>query len=281
MATWSFVRRAAESAPYLPDSPPVSIHKTTPLPRETLDAQNATLKTPLMNLFAPLIIIKAPLMNVFAPLMNVFAPLMNVFAPLTNLFAPLTNLFAPLMIIKAPSINLFAPSKVPKTPSPTAKTPQIRPKMAKTGVLRLAKGLEMRAINCSPSCTDMKTIIDELHELYLIGAQFAPVLDFISALEPGAFQKEDTQWVYRPRNFVTLSIHSKRTNNITVCLRGNVQEFAQFEHLPLTPAQAGYCRYKMTTVSQLDAALCHIRRAHELSVRGRSCTQKALKIVEA
>jgi hypothetical protein len=50
--------------------------------------------------------------------------------------------FAPIMV-------MFAPSKVPKTPSPTAKTPQIRPKMAKTGVLGVAKGLERRGVPCS------------------------------------------------------------------------------------------------------------------------------------
>ena len=126
----------------------------------------------------------------------------------------------------------------------------------------------------------MNTIQDELLELPIVGEAFIHVLDFISSLEEGDFVKEGTQWVHRPRNFITISIHSQQAHNVTVCLRGNPQEFAQFEHLPLRPALAGYSRYKMEEIGQLDAALCYIRRAHELSVRGRARTQKTMKIVE-
>jgi hypothetical protein len=126
----------------------------------------------------------------------------------------------------------------------------------------------------------MNTIQEELLELPIIGEAFIHILDFISSLESGEFVKEGTQWVYRPRNFITITIHSQQARNVTVCLRGNPQEFAQFEYLPLRSALAGYSRYKMEEINQLDAALCYIRRAHELSLRGRSRTQKALKIVE-
>ena len=126
----------------------------------------------------------------------------------------------------------------------------------------------------------MDTIQDELLKLPIIGEAFIHVLDFISALESGEFVKEGTQWVYRPRNFVTISVHSQRARNITICLRGNPSEFAAFKHLPITSALNGYSSCKMTEIDQLDAVLCHIRRACELSTRGRSRIQKVLKIVE-
>ncbi len=118
--------------------------------------------------------------------------------------------------------------------------------------------------------------LDELHNPFIV------VLDFIFALTGGNlgnFTKKGTQWVYEP-NFVTFSIHSQRARNVTICLRGNPHEFAQYEHLPLASAQHGYCRCKVESVLQLDAALVYIRRAHELRSKGRHRDQKEQRIVE-
>ncbi len=127
----------------------------------------------------------------------------------------------------------------------------------------------------------------DLHsELESLGNLHNPsivMLDFIFGITDGnlgSFTKRGTQWVYEP-NFITLSIHSQRANNVTICLRGNPHEFAQYNHLPLTPAQHGYCRCKVESVLQLDAALVYIRRAYELWSKGRNRIQKEQKIVEA
>lgn len=126
-----------------------------------------------------------------------------------------------------------------------------------------------------------RTIQDDFGQLSsAVGDAFYPVWDFIKALEEGQFEWESSQWVYRPNNFITITVHYQRAHNVTVCLRGEPEEFPQFTHLPMQKAQNGYSRFKMEEILQLDAALAYVRRAHELSKRGRSRVKKTVKIIE-
>ena len=111
---------------------------------------------------------------------------------------------------------------------------------------------------------------------------------FIYALHPnGDFTRKGDQWVYDP-NFVTISIHYKKSRNIVLCLRGNPQEFDEDKRdfLSLEPAMAGYSRCKITSDCYppdryLAVASYYIERAYELWQRGRTRSQKTPKTIES
>ena len=101
--------------------------------------------------------------------------------------------------------------------------------------------------------------------------------------------KKGDSWVCDP-NFVTFRLHYKLANktgdeskrNITVDLRGNVHEYASehFPHLPLQPAQNGYCRCKVKSLSQLDGLMFYLGRAYELYSRGSTREKLSQNVIE-
>lgn len=101
---------------------------------------------------------------------------------------------------------------------------------------------------------------------------------FVRALDPkGTFRREGQQWVYRPDNFVTFSIHYKRTKNIVLSLRGHSAQYKEpAEKAGLTDAwrdlehgMREYSRYRITSVGHLLAAAYFIRLAFDYPSRGR------------
>jgi len=65
----------------------------------------------------------------------------------------------------------------------------------------------------------------QLDELESVGIGLAK---FARALDPeGRFEREGQQWVNRPDNFVTFSIHYKRRKNIVLSLRGHTVHYKE------------------------------------------------------
>jgi len=125
----------------------------------------------------------------------------------------------------------------------------------------------------------IKNEIAELGDLKDVGLA---LIQYAGSLFPGTTFNATAQgrYVASPKNFVTFKIHSKRTKNITVTLRGNPKEFLQFGELPLKADMAGYSSFKFTEIGQLAAAATYIRRAAELHAAGRVREQKEQKLVE-
>jgi hypothetical protein len=118
---------------------------------------------------------------------------------------------------------------------------------------------------------DLHAEFEELPQLHSI---LITVLDFIFAIHPGDFERDPSGWVYRPDNFVALTVRYKRASHVTFTFRGNVAEFHQLQHLAIEPAQHGYSRCYFDSVLQLDALLFYIRQAHDLYEKGRNRTQQ-------
>jgi hypothetical protein len=115
----------------------------------------------------------------------------------------------------------------------------------------------------------------QLGDLEPVGAALA---EFVRALDPkGLFNWEDPQWVNRPDNFVTFSIHHKRAKNIVLSLRGHSVHYkAPAERAGLTnayydlgPGMREYSTYRITSAAQLLAAAFFIRVAFDYPSRGR------------
>jgi hypothetical protein len=125
--------------------------------------------------------------------------------------------------------------------------------------------------------TDLHAEFEELPHLHSI---LITVLDFIFVIHPGNFERNPSGWVYRPDNFVALTVRYKRANHVTFTFRDNVSEFHQLRHLPLEPAQHGYSRCYFDSVLQLDALLFYIRQAHDLYEQGHEREQQIKGILK-
>jgi len=121
----------------------------------------------------------------------------------------------------------------------------------------------------------LRAELRQLGDLESVGAALAK---FVRALDPkGSFNWEDPQWVNRPDNFVTFSIHHKRVKNIVLSLRGHSVRYKEpAEKAGLTDAYHNlekgmreYSRYGITSAAQLLAAAFFIRVAFDYPSRGR------------
>jgi hypothetical protein len=125
------------------------------------------------------------------------------------------------------------------------------------------------------------TIYEELDRLdSTLNHAGITIIEFVQGLAGGKFLKEERRWVFRPQNFVTLTIHAIRTSNITITLRGNPEEFAPLSQIELKQDRNGYSICKLESIMQLDAVLFHVRRAHKLWLLGKQRSQKRLRVVE-
>ena len=126
------------------------------------------------------------------------------------------------------------------------------------------------------------TLEDDIKKLKGITRVGFSLVDFIRSIHPGEFQLEGNYWVYRPDNFVTIDVHWKRANNITLSLRGAPTEFVTHAGSPLTYGMGNvYSRCKIERADQLDAASYYIRRALELYQRGRSRPIRRPRTIES
>lgn len=116
----------------------------------------------------------------------------------------------------------------------------------------------------------------KLEDLEPVGTALAR---FVRALDPkGRFEPEGDRWVNRPDNFVTFSIHHKRTRNIVLTLRGHLAAYKEpAEKAGLGDAwlkdlerdRASYSRYRIANATQLLAAAHFIKVAFDYQSRGR------------
>jgi hypothetical protein len=127
------------------------------------------------------------------------------------------------------------------------------------------------------------SIPDSLHaELRQLGGLESlgnALAGFVRALDPkGTFKKERQQWVNRPDNFVTFSIHHKRTRNIVLSLRGHTAHYKEPSERAglydewlrkLDHGMREYSMYRITSAAQLLAAAYFIQVAFDYPSRGR------------
>ena len=119
----------------------------------------------------------------------------------------------------------------------------------------------------------MNTIESEIDQLRGITNIGRALVDFARSLRPGEFHLEGKRWVFRPDNFVTMSIHCTRANNLSLSLRGAPSEYDQSDKLKLNSGMGHvYAECKIERRDQLAAAASYIERAHEIYRRGRGRT---------
>jgi hypothetical protein len=92
---------------------------------------------------------------------------------------------------------------------------------------------------------------------------------------------ENEQWVFRPENFVTFRIHYKNTTNITLYLRGEDSEFANWTPKTVRSSVPGYSKIIIESLLQVPEAFLAIQRAYQLFSRGRTRTKRTLTLAEA
>jgi hypothetical protein len=127
----------------------------------------------------------------------------------------------------------------------------------------------------------MSTIESEIAKLRNITNICRGLVDYTRSLRPGEFQLEGNRWVFRPDNFVTMSIHCTRANNLSLSLRGAPSEYDQSDKLPLKSGMGHvYAECKIERPDQLDVAAYHIRRALTLYLRGRERPHTKEKRIE-
>lgn len=120
--------------------------------------------------------------------------------------------------------------------------------------------------------------ISELPHLRNIGLA---LFEFAERLFPqNSFDQDNHgRWVARPENFVTLRVQPQ-AENIAITLRGNPNEFLEFDALELSQDQEGYSIFRISDPSQLRAAAVYISRAAELYRRGRTRTRRQPVLTE-
>jgi hypothetical protein len=123
---------------------------------------------------------------------------------------------------------------------------------------------------------DKVDLFNELSQLGSLADVSIALAKFaISMSKEGHFDREGARWVLRPENYVTLTPHYKRTDNLTVSLYGNHGEFLGFPELELKKGRGNsYSEFKLTRTDQLAAATFYIRRSKELRDQGRARFRK-------
>jgi hypothetical protein len=83
------------------------------------------------------------------------------------------------------------------------------------------------------------------------------------------------KYIAGPDNFISIEVHHKQVNNLTLTLRGYPFEYYKFNELAITPGRPGYSSVKIENPHQLAAAAFYIRRAAEIYKLG---TQREMLI---
>ncbi|MCJ8500132.1 hypothetical protein, partial [Desulfatitalea alkaliphila] len=108
------------------------------------------------------------------------------------------------------------------------------------------------------------------------------LIDYVESLQPGiTFSKKGKRWV-PSENFVTFTIQFVRSKKIVISLRGNPDEFLEFEDLPLKEGM-GYGAYSechLESPKQLPAISMHIKNAYDIYCKGVLRRKKHPTIVE-
>ena len=108
------------------------------------------------------------------------------------------------------------------------------------------------------------------------------LVDYVESLHPQIqFELKNRRWV-PTENFVTFTVQFAQSQNVVISLRGNINEFIEFEELPLREGM-GYGAYSECTLerpNQLPAIAMHIRRAYEIYQMGRTRDKKSIRIIE-
>ena len=118
--------------------------------------------------------------------------------------------------------------------------------------------------------------IPELRHVGIALAQFARTL-----FPDSDFKREGHRWVFRPKNYVTFSVHAARSRHIRLSLRGNRGEFAEHKGAPLTKGRApSWSECIVKHPGQLLAAASYIDRAAQLFTRGRARVRKKQVVTE-
>ncbi len=109
------------------------------------------------------------------------------------------------------------------------------------------------------------TLDEELQRIPELTNIGRALVDFTMSLTDGHFVREGKSWVYRPPNFVTLSVQHARAQNIALSLYGN---WHSIERSPLLPIYAGrnymWVRCTIDSPRQLAAACRYIEQAFML-----------------
>lgn len=128
--------------------------------------------------------------------------------------------------------------------------------------------------------TEIPCAIDQLRK----EAQLLPELadttmalaKYAKTLIPNAkYVKEGERYVLRPENFVTFTVRHKRSQHVTLTLRGFLGEFEIAQELPLKSGRANaYAECNLKNPNGLSAAAAYIQRACQLLKRGARRTLK-------
>ncbi len=125
-------------------------------------------------------------------------------------------------------------------------------------------------------------IEDELLHLPHLENVGVALVQFVRELDPGGdFVQEGGGWLYRPNNFVEFTPRYKRTENITLTLRGGPAEFPDRPDLLLdsdwgvdADGRGGYSRCRIKSAKQLATAALYIETAYDNYKRGRNRTRQ-------
>lgn len=131
------------------------------------------------------------------------------------------------------------------------------------------------------SCA-IEQLEDEAAFLPELAGTIKALATFAKTLIPESkYRKERERFVLRPCAFVTFTVRHKRSQHLTITLRGNLGEFAVARELPLKNGRASaYAECNLRSPNGLAAAAAYIQRACEIYERGRSRILKKPVITE-
>jgi hypothetical protein len=87
----------------------------------------------------------------------------------------------------------------------------------------------------------MEELLNECRSLRALSPVAESLVRYANSLGISSFEKKGQRYVADP-NFVTFEVHSQRTNNLTISLRGNPEEFLDFSRAPGERVSAGLLR---------------------------------------
>jgi hypothetical protein len=114
----------------------------------------------------------------------------------------------------------------------------------------------------------MKNLYEDLGKMSKLASVGTALAQFVESLTDGEFKLESREWVYRPHNFVTFRVQSKRRKSEKIVLSlsgGTALHSVESPHLKLWRGR--YPTYRSCDISiprQLAAAAQYIEKAFEL-----------------
>ena len=98
-------------------------------------------------------------------------------------------------------------------------------------------------------------ILREARDLFRLKDSLPEILSYIQEICEGDFEykKDSKRWVYEPKNFVALSIHTINGFHITFYLYGKPEEFSVSADLPLKKDRGSYSRCKPEKADQTNS----------------------------